>query len=173
MWLVNGVAQFEVHNFLDRAKGAISWSHVKTFFTKWSWPVARASKGQERLRGMWGGKRETSCKKAFKCSASDMLDLYPVLRCFVKQVVMPIGILAAEIESILKMMDCLDVLVDIMHGDRTAEAAGLLDARTKLYLTCFQRCNELNDTKPKHHYALHLPAQMLKHVLGFCMALLP
>ena len=92
-----------------------------------------------------------------------MLDIFPIVRCFIKQVVLGIGALKDITTCMLEMMDCLDVLVRIRHGDKKESTARELHAKTKTYLQTFQAVHGHDRVKPKHHYSIHLGPQMIRH----------
>ena len=161
VWLVSGISQNEIHLFLLRANGVLEWSHIQTYFQAWECPAAHTDIGT--LRRLWGARREASCGSSFKCSASEMLDMYPIFRSFLNHVLAPQDLLTAEINSMNHMMACLDVLVRVLWGDRRPETARELGLKTSMYLNTFKETYDHNDLKPKHHYAMHLPQQMLNH----------
>ena len=161
-FLVNGVVAMEIHLFLAtcRDAGVATYRAVHQFLRVWNWPAAVASPP----RSLCNTKHEHASSEAFKGSASDLLNFYPVLRDFVRRV-MPDGSVAPQRRSLLALFHVLDGLAIVQRGHMPANWTEALE----YWYDAFQRAYPDVDPKPKHHLCLHMGMQLNAHgILPMC-----
>lgn len=80
----NGLAYFEVCQFLQQATHAgVTFSSSECYFrADWQLPYDKKQKGTQ-LHQLFCPAREASCHDAFKCAASEVLLVWPILHYFV------------------------------------------------------------------------------------------
>jgi hypothetical protein len=99
----------------------------------------------------------------FKCSASDALSIYKVVRVFLMSVVLVAGAsqeLRASRQNYFLLCSVLDLLTSI--GKKPVTPTGLMTALLS-YFTHFKRTYGEDPWIPKFHLALHLPSQLARH----------
>ena len=158
VWVVQGLWQMECALFVVRF-GANNAHIIDDFFEQWTWP--KHLHVQWRMRQLFSPSRMASFKTSqhFRCSGSDALAMYPVLRRFVVMCVQPE--LPRETDSLLAACACLDLLSTLSRGGCVTRAT--LDDATTTRARLFQLAYSPACVKPKHHYALHLARQLEKH----------
>ena len=89
------------------------------------------------------------------CTASEFLTLAPIIKRFLERVVKPQGIKLAHVESMIAVLEVLELL-------QACKVEGLVskaDLRRAIenHLVKFKAAYGGDAMKPKHHYSLHLP----------------
>ena len=100
-------------------------------------------------------------KDGFKGMATDVLLVFPMVRQLAETVVAPTGRIAKELESFRAMHACVLLIQDMKFtGNVTDDACEKLRMAQKAHMSLFVLAYGSSELKPKHHYALHLPAQL-------------
>ena len=73
VWLVNGIANCEIHNFLEHAKGVVGvgYPELHQYMSVWHWP----SNVADPPENAFGTGREKASGDHFKGGASEILSL--------------------------------------------------------------------------------------------------
>jgi len=158
VYFSNGICSFETHLFLQAARPVgVTMDMVKMFMSaRWQWPAHLRSKGRD-LHSLFTPARQGASPDSFKASASEMLMLMPMLRHFVETVIRPTGQLGRESSSMLALCAVTDELQAIKRGGGSVAA---LTTAIRDHMTLFGLAHGREAFKPKHHYALHLAAQI-------------
>ena len=104
-------------------------------------------------------------KGSFTCSGSEFLTLVPVLHRYFDRVVRGRDQLGANVAS---MVACLSVVILVMSIRTGSVSASALFEAIVLHLELYKACYGDSAMRPKHHYALHLPAML--EFFGFLLA---
>lgn len=159
IWLVNGIANVELFSILTTLKQHISlkYEHIDKFFQCWHWP----SQSHNAPRGAFSQARAAASTEKFKAGASEILDMYPVLRCFFDRLSLKsMDEIKAQVSSAYALFDVLDILGSHPATDRAADE--LLAAHTQhmqLHRSAYPGYHMI----PKWHYAFHIPSQIKQH----------
>ena len=95
--------------------------------------------------------------------AADVLLVLPLVRQLVETVVAPTGRIALELASFRAMHNCVLMLQGMkFSGSVTEDGCRRLQAAQRNHLAAFILAYGAQEVKPKHHFALHLPAQLLR-----------
>jgi hypothetical protein len=106
--------------------------------------------------------REKNSSSTLKCGASELLEVYPVLRAFA---IACYGVLATEPHVVSFLLLCLicDEIRDLLKGKEgklAEEAAQRLRALIKKYMVAFVAAYGSAAVRFKHHQLLHIPDQI-------------
>ena len=158
----NGIATFEFARFFRACQQELpsfSYATVREFLmADWRFPRhggARVSH-QSRVQAMFSAKREKELASlTFKANASDILDMYALIRMFGQTCVRPLGVLQRELASLEAMCAVLDCYVAIKRGETVTGFAAAVSEALELHVAAYGG----DKMRPKHHWALHLPRQ--------------
>ena len=109
IYLVNGLAQLEIHLFLKYSK--ISWPTLHNEMQHWHLPKALDSSP----KSISNRKREESCKTQFKAGGSEVLGAYLVLPAFFV-VYFTDGLMEDQLASFMALCAVLDVYFLAQQG---------------------------------------------------------
>ena len=133
---------------------------------KFIWPQAIRSRGVTGQNIFAKGDQNED----IKCSASECLSVYSVLRLFLLEAMQTqdLHAIRAECDSYLRLCHVLDLLQQVKLGKTTPRA---LEVAVVAHLSAFK--DAYRDTRflPKHHYSLHLCRMLQRHgtlVSCFC-----
>ena len=100
-----------------------------------------------------------------KCSASDLLAAYPMLRAFIHETY-GANALEPHVVSILKCMECCDQVRLLLHGGldsyQTQAIADRMNVSVKAYMEARVAAYGRDSVRFKHHQLLHVPGQTLR-----------
>ena len=156
--LSNGAASWEVFNMVQHLRTlGVDRSALQSFLTPWRWPVDKKVKSASL--------RDAFCDFRFggdghyKAGASELLQLLPVMLHMLLTVILPTGRAVREIASFVALcrVVCLMQKAKFQQGGATSET--LLQA-VQSHMRAFQDAYGVGEIKPKHHYELHVPAQV-------------
>ena len=153
VWLVNGIANFELFSFLDAAKKnlGLRYSHIHEFFQLWHWPTFCHNEPSKAFSAA----REAANSEKFKCGASELLDMYGVLRCLLEKLeVRPK--LRLQADSVFALFDVLDILASFPSG-RKSDA--LLRAHLR-HMEAHRLAYPEHNMQPKWHFGIHVAGQL-------------
>jgi hypothetical protein len=161
IYIVNGTFNLEVGLLLGRlARVSVTYKNMHNFVQGFVWPARLSSRSASGIEVF--EKRTGKVDDPLKCSASECLSVYGVLRLYLMQHVhsrFDIHIDRA-CECCYLICHVLDLLLAIPKGQITVAALQCaIDAHSK----AFQNVYGTSHWIPKHHYALHLPAMMKRH----------
>ena len=156
----NGVAHFELANFFCRCLAKIpqfSYALIREYLSAdWGTPH-HLGVSMQKLKCLFTPLRQTDlAKHTFKCDASPMLALFPLVRHFARNCVLPLGSLGEEVASLEACGRVLDEYVMIKRGGRGDNWADAIRA----FLEQHRQTYGEKSMKPKHHWLLHLPSQL-------------
>ena len=119
---------------------------------RFTWPKAYAGKNTSGI-GIFEKQDQDG---DIKCSASECLSIYSVIRFVLKEMDLP-G-LREECASYFRLCRVLDLLVhQKKHGWDAAALQEAIENHLRGYVALYERF------LPKHHYSLHLPSQCTQH----------
>jgi hypothetical protein len=97
------------------AAGFPAWTLFAGYLALWAMPEAFSAK---HLADLFSPKRMESDKKAkkFKCQASEVLALYPIMAHFVQSIAMKRGCCLPQCVAFLAMCDVMDLLQSVVFG---------------------------------------------------------
>ena len=147
---VLGVSSADVHAFLKDPS--------------WRWPAATHAKSRN-LHRVFDSYRTSSSETAnkLKCSASELLGLYGMLRNFVEVKVRVCEALAAPRASFDAACEVLDVILLCKRGVVDfADGAAALGRAVSKHMTLHLRAYGDDHIKPKHHWLFHIGPQFLR-----------
>jgi hypothetical protein len=153
----NGVAAVEVHLLLQsmREKTRFDWRDLETFCrSDWHFPAFCKAKGRA-IYQVFNETREKASKESFKCGATELLVVFPILLHFAELFLS--GLLAQEMESFRALAEVVYEAQEAKFG--RGDASKLATAVT-LHLDLFKRTYGEDCMKPKHHMVCHLPKQL-------------
>lgn len=162
-YLQTGCWNYEFVNlmqFLEAGRVHVTWDDLRTFAERWTWP--------RRYQSPANLLRKDNIKDAaaaFGCSASEALNLIPVLACLLQTIDVPPG-REPHVNSFLALCDVLDLLkcINIRKVDHA-----LLDTLIMRHLTLFQSAyGELNWVY-KHHVTAHIAEQLRRFGTLICL----
>eukprot|EP00959_Pyramimonas_sp_CCMP1952_P463390 9484848-Pyramimonas_sp.AAC.1 len=151
VYLASGIFSEEVKELLSLlSRYNLGGNVLNSYLERWQWPKGYASGSQ-------------LCKKGShqpSGQASVFLSAAPVLRHWLKEVVVAKGILKLHCESLMKACDVLDLLQISNSG-----LVSPIDLGRDIvsHLTLQQSAWGLQLWRPKSHWAMHLPKQLLIH----------
>ena len=161
LFLVSGIFGFEFALFM-RLWGTVDlgFPSLCVFLSKWVWP-------RPRTKPWKAFENPVTEEGNLKCSASDILSLYPVIALYVQQILRPLGRFKDQVDSFLALCDVLDILWSLNRGIHVA--ADILEAAIVNHFTLYQNAYGDLEWVWKHHGCLHL-AQFLRK-FGYLLAL--
>lgn len=155
----HGVACVELHLLLQALAThlKIGFAHLAAFCAS-DWRFGKG-KRMKSINHVFSPARES--KDSLKMMASEVITVYPLVRHFVEVAIAQTGKIREQIESFRAMCECLDALQDIKMAQQVSESqCSRLQQAQQKHLTLFVACYGLQECKPKHHYALHIPGQV-------------
>ena len=125
---------------------------------KFIWPQAIRSRGVTGQKIFAKGDQNED----IKCSASECLSVYSVLRLFLLEAMQTQDLRAirAECDSYLRLCHVLDLLQQVKLGKTTPRA---LEVAVVAHLSAFKDAYQDTRFLPKHHYSLHLCRMLHRH----------
>ena len=155
VYLVTGLFNHEfvwLMEFLK--KHGFNYDSLHNFCRRWNWPLNTGDM-QQLLSST--GCRPTDKSDHLACSASQGLSLYPVLRLWL--LCLPAGICDLQVASMLALCTVLDTLCHVRFG---AVSPDTLQEQIVAHLAAYLFAYSDFGWLPKHHYSMHLPAQLRK-----------
>ena len=157
-WCQKGVWEIEFGACMESlSKHRHGGRQLHAYMKRFMWPGAYAS-GSDICKGSVQERAENKDVKPAG-SASEFMSACPVVRKWVEDVVKPAGICRAQVESLLRCMDVMDLLSQCDTGRVTPSM--LADAMAIHYAAHVLAYGHTLFV-PKHHYMLHIPAQLEK-----------
>ena len=150
----NGVAHVEIDQFLQRSSPH-GFGHPQLFAflgADWIWPGYLQQKGQS-IKEVFSPNRNNE----FRAGATEILMLYPLFRHAAFTILVPGGVLAAEVASFIAMCGVLDALQALKHGGGSTD---VLRASIRQHMMCFRTAYGCDELIPKHHFLVHIPRQV-------------
>lgn len=153
---VHGVFNLEASQLLSSFKLAgISQKDLHDFLQTCEWPshvTSHAATGKAIFRKKQEG-------NTIKCSASEGLNLFSVLRAFVFLKMAELRHQKESVDSYLALCEVIDVLLAVRQGTHTADQ---LARAIEKYVKKHQAAFGTSVWVPKYHYLQHLPSQIMK-----------
>ncbi len=160
-YVAGGIFQLEVGLLLEPLRGqGVTQADLHAALKGFSFPRGLASRG---ITGQNIFEKKQG-PDAIKCSASEALSIYSVLRFFLIELrsLGRVDGIGAFIDCYLKMARVLDLLVNLKQG---AVKASILQGAILDHLRAFQMAHGLERWLPKHHMAWHLASMYSSHKL--------
>ena len=158
--LQGGIINIEAHLFLKRCKEVHGLQFVDVGMladANWVWPSASSGFSRGKVKAVFTDSREKASSSIFKASGSEMLTIYPHLRYFAEQVVIPLGRLDQECASLFAALDVLD---ELLKAKRQRGNADRLAMAVKSHLEKHVACYGKDRIIPKHHAICHAADQI-------------
>lgn len=129
----------------------------------WQFPGATRMKCKD-LHRIFDPYREVSGDPfKLKCSASELLSLYGLLRYVVAVMVPRLPELVAQLASFDAACGVLDVILAAKRGELGIdEAAAVLRTRLQRHMELHVAAYGVAGVRPKHHWMLDIPAQLIR-----------
>ena len=158
----NGMAQNETAVLLIALQeNGIRWADVRKFMDA-QWLFCKTLGSAAILRGCWGVAREKAWQSGheFKCGASEMLMVQPILQHFLLTVVAPLGYMPANIASYEALGKVMSLIRQGKEGEACEDALALAVAH---HAQLFKAAYSDISFKPKNHYCHHIPEHLGHH----------
>lgn len=155
-WIVNGVWNLILGLLMRMLDPRIKYADVAEFLSVWSWPKAHeiSSTGTD----VASPKRSKGCYKdgVFKCSASEALAVYNIIKLWVEKCVMPTcqGVQRTACECYIQSCAVLDLLKRTQRHHHTVTPKAMHTAVVRC-LTLFLQAFGEESWIPKCHYSFH------------------
>ena len=153
----HGVAALELHLFLEEAKQQIGIR----FKDLDAYCNADWRSTHEACKGVFSKGREAATKDSFKGMASEVLYVYPLVEQFAATIIEPTGRMQPHLLCFYKMCTIIRLLQDVKMQSAPCDRdlARLQNAQDE-HLAMF--CDTYGPERviPKHHYAMHIAAQI-------------
>ena len=157
-WCQHGVWEIELGACMEcLSKHGHGGRQLHAYMKRFMWPRAYAS-GRDLCKGSVQERKENKDVRPAG-SASEFVSAGPVVRKWLEDVVKPTGVCPAEVASILLCIAVMDLLCECATGLVTP--AMLADAMA-LHYAAHVAAYGYTLFVPKHHYMLHIPAQLAK-----------
>lgn len=159
VYVASGIWQLELMQLLSELQRVgIAQGMLHRELQTWRWPErisSRSVSGQTIFAKKQDG-------DSVKCSASEALSVYPVLRCILIRFLRSGQCSGIEdhIDSFVKICRVLDLLQSLKRGQ--TKASTLHEAVVE-HLKAYQKAYGTDRWLPKHHYALHLARLYSSH----------
>jgi hypothetical protein len=157
----NGIAQFEVSLILDALKVlGVAWEQLRTFAAS-DWKFSTALGRSQVLVGCFARPREKAYKKegSFKAGASEMLLVCPVLQFFLHKV---IGVPSQMTDQIASFDELNRSMRLVNLSKQGIVVTQQLTDSLKAHALAFEKAYPEADVRPKSHYVLHVPSQIVR-----------
>ena len=159
--LQGGLMNVEMYLFLEATK--VPYSHLQTYFqAAWEFPRCKAKSGRA-LHNVWNEWRNRSNDTAekFKCSASDLLGVYSLVRHYVHTRLTPTPALALQRTSFLEACNVIDIMqaAKFSRVPLVEAARQLRESLTRLF-TAHKAAYGSENLLPKHHWMFDVAEQL-------------
>ena len=161
VWFNNGIANGEVHAFLEAAKEkcGLTYEMISTYIEATDW---HAPSFQSNIAArVFSEQKNKSNKDSFKAMSQELLAALPFLRQLVSTTLATRPEIRQEVQSFLAACACVDLLQQLKYSTAPSEemCTALLRA-TEHHLELHKACYGSQHVRPKHHYGMHLPSQI-------------
>lgn len=159
----NGIVNSEVMLFLHDAKEEheVTFTEVRTSLQDWSYPKSWV---YTPPAAAFSAHREKTSHDSLKCSATELLSVYPALRHFVLEALSASKALTAQRESLLALFRVCDLVKEAtrlkQNTDDVEPLARDLEEASSEYLHAFRIAYGPLAMKFKHHLVMHLASQL-------------
>lgn len=164
-YVVGGAFNLEVGLLLGML-ASISVGHlaVHSFFQEFTWPLQIGSKG---VSGKNVFAKRSAVAGMLKCSASESLSMYGVLRLFLMLTVVPLVALGSNVWKACHSFFCLAEVMDLLLVSRTTTCVRPESLHRVIvrHLDAFKVIYGEAKMLPKHHFTLHLADSLRAHTL--------
>lgn len=155
---VGGVGQTTIYLFLEAVGNSIGeniYKMVSGYMALWVLPKSRAIS----LDSLFAPKRQKSNKEAstFKCSASEVLAILPILSLFAQNVIIRASFCVKECEALILVAELLALLQAIPHGFSSSTQ---ISDKVSQIQDKYEECGWGNYMHPKFHWMLHLSSHL-------------
>ena len=158
VYICDGVADSEFGDFMqvmERSKSGTTYKELGQYVESFTLPSCRPS-----LTRLFDGSRYRNyiATGKFSATASEFLSLAPILRRYLECVAAPRGNQPKHVASMLAALDVIDLLQACKHPGcvRPKDLYSAIALHFRAFLVAYGQ----NETRPKHHYALHLPLML-------------
>jgi len=151
-YLCHGILAFEVNLLLDASRQAVnlSYEQLHQFVNSdWTWPRNQAV---HKISDVFSASAAKHAAEGFRGSASQLLMLFPLLRYFVSQVLLPTGKLNAACQSFCQLCQMMDEFMLVKQGRAARDRVLPLFQR---FMLLHKRAYGVDALKPKHHFGFH------------------
>ncbi|CAE8739399.1 unnamed protein product, partial [Polarella glacialis] len=167
-YAVSGVYNMEVGLLLGfLATIGIGYKDVHLFFQGFTWPLHLGSRGAS---GKTVFEKRSALSDVLKCSASEALSMYGVLRLFLMMHVVPLVDVGSNVWRACQSYFCVCAVLDLLLNVRTGSVTPVsLHHAVVRHLNAFKAIYGEERMTPKCHYTLHLSDMLRRHgVLVSC-----
>ena len=139
----------------------LGWRQLGEYVQLWTWPKHL---GGARCKSLFdtASVEKYNKTKHFTCGASELLSLLPVFRLYFERIVVPTRVFQPGVESILRLIDALDVIMRTRSRHSPVTEAQL-QAAIRTHLEAKHAVYGPDHFKYKDHVALHLPSQYAQY----------
>jgi hypothetical protein len=157
VFVIHGLCQFEMTEFLHRAKRLLNvkYDQIHAWFQAWTWP-----KSEHNAPAQLFNEHHADNDKEFKASSSECMSMYPVFRQFVNSMIRFTDMID-ETRSLMSMFRILDGWKAYQAGrlGPVSEWQREIAKHHEYYSLCYGK----QAVRPKHHRALHFGSMMQTH----------
>lgn len=133
------------------------WAFFMHYFLTWNWPKSVGS--PSNLAELFSKRSSCNRAKQFKASASELLNIYPVVALFIANVALPAHKAVTECQCFLALVDVIEMLQATTL--EKIEPDDLRAAIDKWYRWC-RKTKWQEFQSPKWHWPIHLPCHLGK-----------
>ena len=157
-YLSNGIMSTEIHELLLRLKSKVNLTFAEVdSYCQANWKTH----SNNLSRQVFSTSRAAISKDGFKGSASELLSVIPLLRQLLATVVDLNGAARAELLSFFALCDCIDMLITLKRMTPPCPAlVTAFEAKQTEHLQLHRAAYNDDFIIPKHHYCMHIPAQI-------------
>ena len=175
-FLSNGVVSQEMFMFLEacRGEGLVNIYGLLEQFCQANWCFPQQNREKSfAIHKIFSKTREQASKEHWRSGASELLAAYPLVRRFAEALILQrLPQLRPQVLSLVSCFKVIDMIQDAKAGVTNSDAAALA---VQKHLQQHVATYGDDESKPKTHYALHIPHQMSRDgmvfdcfVVGFC-----
>lgn len=156
----HGTASLELSCFLNAMAGiGITFEHLRNFCkADWKYNKSEACKNPADV---FSQNRENTTSDSFKGMASEVLSVFPLVRQFAENLLLQ-NQLAAEMVSFRAMHDVVICIQSLKKQGVTAAKCSALASNIQKHMVAFIASYGEDMIRPKHHFGLHLAAQVAR-----------
>ena len=134
------------------------YESLNGYMQQWTWPA----RYRDDYSSLFTTKRRTANTKAktFKCIASELISIFPVIAFYVYSVVLPSGLFQEAARAVLSLADIIEILQIANY-----EGSRLVNTLRGAIREFLQACTDAEWTAwmhPKFHWLVHLPGHLKK-----------
>ena len=167
-YFAHGAAAVEMHLFIGAcsAELGLKFEHFEVFCSA-DWKMAKTA---HKLNPavLWSANREKASSDSYKGMATELLQIFPLVRHFADTIVENTGRIRNQLQSFRAMSDIVVCLQTLKRRSAIPEAGCQeLELLQRAHMRAFMAAYGQDEFKPKHHFCMHVPSQLRRHGMLF------